>query len=94
MTRPGFRRLVFWLLWAVTVPLSACGEEEILCGHDLTCQEGEVCVHNGDSDVEYRCVENPCGSDELSCACAQEACGGSTCRSAEGHNVSCYCLAC
>lgn len=73
---------------------TACGEDETFeCGDDLTCSEGEVCVEKAGFAEEYSCAENPC-SGELSCDCAESVCGGTMCGSAEGHTVSCYCIAC
>jgi hypothetical protein len=95
MIRSSDSKIVLGLFLMSLFTQTACGEGETFkCGDDLTCSEGEVCVEKAlFAEEKFSCVENPC-SGELSCDCAESVCDGTTCGSAEGHTVSCVCLAC
>jgi hypothetical protein len=94
MTKAGLLR-VLGLLSVFALSQTACGEgESFQCGDDLTCEEGQICVERNAFMTEFRCVENPCGSEELSCDCADSACDGFACSSVSENKVSCVCLVC
>jgi hypothetical protein len=98
MTRPGLLRLILGLVWVSALHQTACGGDDtstsFRCGNDLTCRDGQICVEIQAWMQTFRCVENPCGSKELSCDCAASACEYAVCGHAEGRNVSCYCPTC
>ena len=94
MTKAGLLR-VLGLLSVLALSQTGCGEaESFQCGDDLTCEEGQICVQDSHWTTDFRCVENPCGSEKLSCDCAASACDVGSCNSVSENKVSCVCLAC
>jgi len=77
-----------------TVASTSCAER---CGYtdaSLPCAAGQVCVIPGARGNQPTCLDNPCGSAPLSCACAGSLCDIGYCESAANDFVYCTCPAC
>jgi hypothetical protein len=68
------------------------------CGPDgMMCDSDEICVRSsGGAGFNFRCEDNPCAPQPVTCQCAAPVCGGNpwVCSSANDQLVTCSCLTC
>jgi hypothetical protein len=68
-------------VWSVST--STC--ETTVCGN-YQCDAGQLCLEIQSGALMIECVENPCGTGPLDCACA---CGGMDCTIESATKVTC-----